>query len=148
MCLIVAPDLDNIESKGGINDMVGNMINMAASTGEYGEKKPVPVFFVMDRWTLGKAILRKVPIACVAVLNYQGSDENFKAMVEMLPRLKQDYVEKLNDAIHKINLDLSCTNNLIKDEDATKLKTDNGPTNGSYTPDPWCRKSNDTVISQ
>ena len=70
---------------------------MAADTGEFGDKKPVPVFFVMNRWALKKATLRKAPISCVAVLNYQGSDQNFKEMNEMLPELKNAYQQKLND---------------------------------------------------
>ena len=76
---------------------------MAEETGEYGEKKPVPVFFVMNRYKLGKTCLRKVPVACIAILNYQGSDDNFRAMSEMLPKLKEDYQYKLNEAILKIN---------------------------------------------
>jgi len=114
MCLLVAPDVENIEAKGGLNDIIGNLITMAAHTGEYGEKKPVPVFFVMNRWTLGKAIFRKVAISCVAILNYQGSDDNFKAMLEMLPNLKQTYQDKLNDAVQKINQNLTSANAAVE----------------------------------
>ena len=97
--MFIAPDIDNIESKGGLNDMTTNIIQMAANTGEYGEKKPVPIFFVMNRWNLGKTILRKAPVACIAILNYQGSDANFALMMDMLPRLKDEYQEKLKHAI-------------------------------------------------
>ena len=97
--MFIAPDIDNIESKGGLNDMTTNLIQMAANTGEYGEKKPVPIFFVMNRWNLGKTILRKAPVACIAILNYQGSDANFALMMDMLPRLKDEYQEKLKNAI-------------------------------------------------
>ena len=34
----------------------------------------MPVFYVMHRYKLGKAILRKVPISCIAVMNYQGTE--------------------------------------------------------------------------
>ena len=108
--LLLAPDIDNVESKGGLNDVVGDLLKMAADTGEFGDKKPVPVFFVMNRWTLKKATLRKVPISCVAVLNYHGSDQNFKEMTEMLPELKRTYQEKLTEAIQKISHNLTSTN--------------------------------------
>jgi ribosomal protein L7Ae-like RNA K-turn-binding protein len=124
-CLIVAPDIENIQSKGGLNDMIGNLIKMAENTGEYGEKKRIPVFYVMNRYNLGKAILRNCPIACVAVLNYQGSDDSFKAMVEMLPNLKDVYQDKLNDAIRKINY------NLIKPSTIDKYKQDVNSSNES-----------------
>ena len=100
--MFIAPDIDNIESKGGLNDMTTNLIQMAANTGEYGEKKPVPIFFVMNRWNLGKTILRKAPVACIAILNYQGSDANFALMMDMLPRLKDEYEEKLKHAIQML----------------------------------------------
>ena len=100
--MFIAPDIDNIESKGGLNDMTTNLIQMAANTGEYGEKKPVPIFFVMNRWNLGKTILRKAPVACIAILNYQGSDANFALMMDMLPRLKDEYQEKLKHAIQML----------------------------------------------
>ena len=116
VCLLLAPDIDNIESKGGLNDVVGDLLKMAADTGEFGDKKPVPVFFVMNRWTLKKATLRKVPISCVAVLNYHGSDQNFKDMNEMLPELKNAYQEKLNEAIEKISKNLMSTSTFCNDE--------------------------------
>ena len=125
VCLFVAPDVDNIASKGGLNDMIGDLIKMAANTGEYGEKKPVPVFFVMNRWALGKAILRKVPIASVAVLNYQGSDENFKVISEMLPGLKKAYQDKLSEAMDKVKLNMTITNSFDGNGQTMKCDNDN-----------------------
>ena len=98
-----------------MNDVVGDLLKMAADTGEFGDKKPVPVFFVMNRWALKKATLRKAPISCVAVLNYQGSDQNFKEMNEMLPELKNAYQQKLNDAIEKISQNLISANTSSND---------------------------------
>ena len=94
---------------------------MAEETGEYGEKKPVPVFFVMNRYKLGKTCLRKVPVACVAILNYQGSDEHFKAMVEMLPALKQEYRDKLGEAILKINCDIGIPNETPRESQSIEV---------------------------
>jgi ribosomal protein L7Ae-like RNA K-turn-binding protein len=42
-----------------------------------GAEQDVPVFFVMNRYKLGKAILRKVAISCVGVMNYQGSEVSY-----------------------------------------------------------------------
>ena len=142
MCLMVAPDVENIESKGGLNDMIGNLITMASYTGEYEEKKPVPVFYVMNRWTLGKAIFRKVPISCVAVLNYQGSDENFKAMMELLPNLKETYQDKLNAAIQKINQNLTSVNEVVEDNHILESNNSTTPHKISDGPDKCDIKDN------
>merc|ERR1712179_455157 len=120
--LLLAPDIDNIESKGGLNDVIGDLMKMAANTGEFGEKKPVPVFFVMNRWTLKKATRRQAPISCVAVLNYHGSDQNFMEMLELLPDLKNAYQDKLNDALQKIHHNLTSTNTSIDDVPLDKWK--------------------------
>ena len=34
----------------------------------------MPVFYVMNRWNIGKSILRKVPVSIVGVMNYDGTD--------------------------------------------------------------------------
>ena len=141
VALIVAPDIENIESKGGLNDMIMNLIEMAGNTGEYGEKKPVPVFFVLNRYALGRAILRKAPVACVAVLNYQGSDDNFKAMLEILPNLKEAYKDKLNDAMIELNLNLNDPN-LIGD---LILKTN--PSHNQITVNDAYHANNSNVIA-
>ena len=37
-------------------------------------EQDVPVFYVMNRWNIGKSILRKVPVSIVGVMNYDGTD--------------------------------------------------------------------------
>lgn len=63
----------------------------------------VPVVFSMNRWRLGKACLRKVPISGIGVMNYQGSDQNFHRIKELLPDLRSNYVQKLNKALRDVN---------------------------------------------
>ena len=132
--MIIAPDIDNIESKGGLNDMITNLIQMAANTGEYGEKKPIPIFFVMNRWNLGKTILRKAPVACIAILNYQGSDANFGLMMDMLPRLKDEYQEKLKNAIQMLQPEPShdCNRDYVYNNEFKEHSSDTKPCDTLY----------------
>ena len=53
----------------------------------------------MNRWKLGKACYRKVPISGIGVLNHQGSDENFKKIQDYLQTLRVNYSEKLSTAL-------------------------------------------------
>jgi len=71
--LLLAPDLERIDSKGGLNDVVVELQKLA-------DNYECPVIYTMGRRKLGKACLRKVPISCVAVLNYQGSNVSKKAV--------------------------------------------------------------------
>ena len=54
-------------STGGLNECIEELKRLAV-------EQDVPVFFVMDRRRLGKAILRKVPVSVVGVMNFAGTD--------------------------------------------------------------------------
>ena len=76
---------------------------------------------MMNRWGLGKAILRKVPVSIVGVMNFMGTDvsnsnrvfgesalisssfclskENFKKMVELRLELKSTYDAKFAEKL-------------------------------------------------
>jgi len=82
--VVIAPDLENVEGKGGLNECIEELKRLAA-------EQEVPIFFVMNRRGLGKAILRKVPVSVVGVMNFDGTDANFKKMVELRLELKSAY---------------------------------------------------------
>ena len=52
---------------GGLNECIEEIKRLAA-------EQDVPVFYVMNRWNIGKSILRKVPVSIVGVMNYDGTD--------------------------------------------------------------------------
>lgn len=55
------------------------------------------------RYKLGKVCRRKVPVSCAAVLNYQGANETFKAMTDLLPQLRADYDKRLHEEMDKLS---------------------------------------------
>jgi hypothetical protein len=40
----------------------------------YCKEQSVHVVYAMNRYRLGKVCVRKVPVSCIGILNYQGSD--------------------------------------------------------------------------
>merc|ERR1712181_39149 len=95
--LLLAPDLEAVEARGGLDDTVGALIKEAAKQGQ-----EVPVIFGMNRRKLGRACLRKVPVSCVAVMNPQGSDETYKSMLNLASELRQQYQERLEKEMEKL----------------------------------------------
>lgn len=83
-CVILAPDSENIKSKGGLNDAVSEIVRVSA---EYH----IPCVFALRRKTLGKACLKPVPVACVGIFNYDGSEANFKKLLELQAESKKAY---------------------------------------------------------
>lgn len=83
-CVILAPDSENIKSKGGLNDAVSEIVRVSA---EYH----IPCVFALRRKTLGKACLKPVPVACVGIFNYDGSEANLKKLIELQAESKKAY---------------------------------------------------------
>jgi ribosomal protein L7Ae-like RNA K-turn-binding protein len=44
----------------------------------YCKEQSVQVVYAMNRYRLGKVCLRKVPVSCIGILNYQGSDVSYR----------------------------------------------------------------------
>ena len=55
-----------------------------------------------NRYKLGRTCLKKVPISCIGILNYQGSDENFKSLLSQTEILREQYKTKLQEEIERI----------------------------------------------
>ena len=67
LCIIFAPNIEKVEAEGGLDDAVGQLIKDAKSLN-------VSVVFSLNRYKLGRLCFKKVPISCIGILNYQGSD--------------------------------------------------------------------------
>jgi len=93
--IIFAPDIEKVETEGGLDDAVGKLIADAELMG-------VPVIFGLNRYKLGRTCLKKVPISCIGILNYQGSDENFKSLLSQTEILREQYKTKLQEEIERI----------------------------------------------
>ena len=95
--LLLAPDLEAVEARGGLDDTVGALIKESSKQGQ-----EVPVIFGMNRRKLGRACLRKVPVSCVAIMNAQGSDETYKSLLNLATELRQQYKERLDKEMEKL----------------------------------------------
>merc|ERR1712098_668565 len=93
--IIFAPDIEKVETEGGLDDAVGKLIKDAELMG-------VPVIFGLNRYKLGRTCLKKVPISCIGILNYQGSDDNFKTLLSQTELLREQYKTKLQEEIERI----------------------------------------------
>jgi len=95
--ILIAPDLEAVEARGGLDDTVGALIRESSKQGQ-----EVPVIFGMNRRKLGRACLRKVPVSCVAIMNPQGSDETYKSLLNLASELRQQYKQKLEKEVERL----------------------------------------------
>ncbi|XP_063221867.1 selenocysteine insertion sequence-binding protein 2 isoform X2 [Bacillus rossius redtenbacheri] len=82
--LIIAPDIDKIESAGGLNDIISQLKETAAI-------QNVPCVFALHRRKIGYLTLKKCPISCLAVLNYQACESQVNALLEVVMLARQQY---------------------------------------------------------
>merc|ERR1711872_655022 len=94
-CVIVAPDLEKISSEGGLDSAVADIVRLC------GEQE-VGVVYCLNRYQLGRACLRKVPVSCIAIMNPQGSDETYKSLLNLASELRQKYKDRLREEMDKL----------------------------------------------
>ncbi|XP_035224716.1 uncharacterized protein LOC118197330 [Stegodyphus dumicola] len=102
-CIIMATDIENVVTEGGLNDVLGAIKSSAAD-------HHVPCIYALSRKCLGKVCHKPVPVSCIGVFNYEGSEVNFKKMLELQCESMNDYKEILSkiaselsdDVIHKL----------------------------------------------
>ncbi|XP_071450157.1 selenocysteine insertion sequence-binding protein 2 isoform X2 [Hetaerina americana] len=121
--IILAQDIEKVPSPGGLDEVINAIIGSA-------NEQRVPVVFPLTRRQLGKVTYRKVGVSCVGVLNYQGSEENFKKIISALEDSKKDYEEKFEKEKIRIRNELGilpikkedCKDE-IKEEEGNAAKT-------------------------
>ena len=66
-CLIVAPNMDRIQSEGGIDDVIGQILSLA-------EEQGIPIIFAMSRRRLALTLKKTHKVGCVGVFRYEGAE--------------------------------------------------------------------------
>ncbi|XP_049813527.1 uro-adherence factor A isoform X1 [Schistocerca nitens] len=92
--IIIAPDMELIEGKGGICDIVEQLK-------EGARKQEIPYVFALQRRSLGKITFKKVPVSCIGIINYDGTEKNFHSLVAALQVARLQYQEALTDVCFK-----------------------------------------------
>ncbi|XP_014666447.1 PREDICTED: selenocysteine insertion sequence-binding protein 2-like [Priapulus caudatus] len=84
--LIISPNLERIQSKGGLDDALHNIIRLA-------QDQNVPFVFALGRRALGRACAKLVPVSVVGVFNYEGSEEHFQQLMDLSAQARKSYQE-------------------------------------------------------
>ncbi|KAK3094671.1 hypothetical protein FSP39_004772 [Pinctada imbricata] len=88
-CVIISPNLEKIQSKGGLDDALNNILNLC-------NEQNTPFVFALGRRALGRACAKLVPVSVVGIFNYEGSNENFTRLMELSEQARQSYKEMVS----------------------------------------------------
>ena len=90
--VVVAPNLEKVQSKGGLDDAVEklktacNLIQPGA-----GKNDPTPIAFALSRIALGRALNRSVPISTIGIRSVVGFEKEYKKVIDLLEASKDRY---------------------------------------------------------
>ena len=90
--VVVAPNLEKVQSKGGLDDAVGNL-KIACNTlrPELGKTEPTPLAFALSRVALGRSLGRSVPISAIGIRTITGCEKEYKKVTELLKASQDSY---------------------------------------------------------
>lgn len=82
--LLIAPDLEPNDGPGGIDEQIENMKHLAT-------QQKIPCVFSLKRRLIGYILIKKVPIACVGILSYDGAESEVKDLMKLVELEKINY---------------------------------------------------------
>ncbi|MEQ2224239.1 hypothetical protein ILYODFUR_005455 [Ilyodon furcidens] len=83
-CVIISPNCERSQSKGGLDEVLHTIINMCREQG-------VPFVFALSRKTLGRCVNKAVPVSLVGIFNYDGAQDFYHQMIELSSEARRAY---------------------------------------------------------
>ena len=93
--VVVAPNIEQTQSEGGLDDVLGKMIDEARENG-------TPTVFALTRNRLGQIVGQRMKISALAVLDYNGADDQFKRMIAETKRGQEEF-QKAKESREALN---------------------------------------------
>uniref|UniRef100_A0A8C9AVB0 SECIS binding protein 2 n=1 Tax=Prolemur simus TaxID=1328070 RepID=A0A8C9AVB0_PROSS len=90
-CVIISPNCEKIQSKGGLDDTLHTIIDHAC-------EQNIPLVFALNRKALGRSLNKAVPVSVVGIFSYDGAQDQFHKMVELTTAARQAYKAMLANA--------------------------------------------------
>ncbi|XP_029018647.1 selenocysteine insertion sequence-binding protein 2-like isoform X2 [Betta splendens] len=83
-CIIISPNCERIESKGGLDEALHTIIDMCREQG-------VPFVFALSRKALGRCVNKAVPVSVVGIFNYDGAQDCYHKMIDLSSEARTAY---------------------------------------------------------
>ncbi|XP_013772977.1 uncharacterized protein LOC106458066 isoform X2 [Limulus polyphemus] len=87
-CVVIAPDLERTQTSGGLDDTLQKILDLI-------DVHNVPLVFGLTRRQLGYLCMKAVPVSCIGIFNYDGTEDAFKKIMELVKEAKKEYDDLL-----------------------------------------------------
>uniref|UniRef100_A0A8C9S7E0 SECIS binding protein 2 like n=1 Tax=Scleropages formosus TaxID=113540 RepID=A0A8C9S7E0_SCLFO len=88
-CVIISPNCEKIQSKGGLDEALYNVIAMA-------REQEIPFVFALGRKALGRCVNKLVPVSVVGIFNFSGAESLFYRLVSLTEEAREAYREMVS----------------------------------------------------
>ncbi|KAL3065754.1 hypothetical protein OYC64_015828 [Pagothenia borchgrevinki] len=88
-CVIISPNCEKIQAKGGLDEALYNVIAMARD-------QEIPFVFALGRKALGRCVNKLVPVSVVGIFNYSGAEGLFNSLVSLTEEARKAYKEMVS----------------------------------------------------
>ncbi|XP_076850087.1 selenocysteine insertion sequence-binding protein 2-like isoform X2 [Brachyhypopomus gauderio] len=88
-CVIISPNCEKIQAKGGLDEALYNVIAMA-------REQEIPFVFALGRKALGRCVNKLVPVSVVGIFNYSGAESLFNRLVSLTEEARRAYKDMVS----------------------------------------------------
>ncbi|XP_043120756.1 selenocysteine insertion sequence-binding protein 2-like isoform X2 [Puntigrus tetrazona] len=88
-CVIISPNCEKIQAKGGLDEALYNVIAMA-------REQEIPFVFALGRKALGRCVNKLVPVSVVGIFNYSGAESLFNKLVSLTEEARRAYEDMVS----------------------------------------------------
>uniref|UniRef100_A0A8C6NTK0 SECIS binding protein 2 like n=1 Tax=Nothobranchius furzeri TaxID=105023 RepID=A0A8C6NTK0_NOTFU len=88
-CVIISPNCEKIQAKGGLDEALYNVIAMA-------REQEIPFVFALGRKALGRCVNKLVPVSVVGIFNYSGAEGLFDRLVSLTEEARKAYKDMVS----------------------------------------------------
>ncbi|XP_068176637.1 selenocysteine insertion sequence-binding protein 2-like isoform X2 [Antennarius striatus] len=88
-CVIISPNCEKIQAKGGLDEALYNVIAMA-------REQEIPFVFALGRKALGRCVNKIVSVSVVGIFNYSGAEGLFNRLVSLTEEARKAYKDMVS----------------------------------------------------
>lgn len=88
-CVIISPNCEKIQAKGGLDEALYNVIAMA-------REQEIPFVFALGRKALGRCVNKLVPVSVVGIFHFSGAEALFNKLVSLTEEARRAYKDMVN----------------------------------------------------
>lgn len=93
-CVLIAPDCQAIQSEGGLNDALTQIIDLC-------KEQTIPYVFTLNRQKLGRCLRKTTRVSTVGIFDYSGADEIYKQIVDITNENQRAYQQIVDNIIKR-----------------------------------------------